>query len=158
MVKVNFDANTVEPQTAFDAIPAGPYLAMITESEVRDTRDGDNQYLKLEFEIVEGKHKGRKLWVNLNLWHSNKQASSIAEAEMSAICHAVNIMQPSDTSELHDTPMCLKVAYIKDGYNGEPENKIKGYYPKSHFSKQADPSAPRASRSGPTQGNDDIPF
>ena len=33
-----FDANQVEPATAFDPIPAGKYLAVITESEMKPTR------------------------------------------------------------------------------------------------------------------------
>ena len=36
-----FDANTVEPTTDFEAIPAGRYLAIITESQMKPTKSGN---------------------------------------------------------------------------------------------------------------------
>ena len=39
-----FDASVVEPQSAFEPIPAGKYLALISESEMKPTKtfDGNN--------------------------------------------------------------------------------------------------------------------
>ena len=37
----NFDANTVDPTTTFDPIPAGKYVAAITESEMKPTKNGN---------------------------------------------------------------------------------------------------------------------
>ncbi len=63
----NFNANNVEPQTEFDAIPAGKYLAVITSSEMKPTKSGNGAYLELTFDVIEGEFKGRKLWARLNL-------------------------------------------------------------------------------------------
>ncbi|MGD9126460.1 MAG: DUF669 domain-containing protein, partial [Planctomycetia bacterium] len=60
-----FDANQVDPSTSFDPIPAGKYVAVITESEMKDTKSGVGQYLQLTFDIIDGKYKGRKLWSRL---------------------------------------------------------------------------------------------
>jgi len=38
-----FDANQVEPAAKFDPIPAGKYLAVITESEQKPTKAGTGQ-------------------------------------------------------------------------------------------------------------------
>ena len=40
-----FDASTVEPNSGFDVLPPGKYLAQITSSEMRATKDGQGQYL-----------------------------------------------------------------------------------------------------------------
>lgn len=37
MSTLNFNANEVEPSIGFDAIPAGKYQAVITDSEMKDT-------------------------------------------------------------------------------------------------------------------------
>ena len=36
----NFNANQVEPSSNLEAIPAGKYLAVITESELKPTKSG----------------------------------------------------------------------------------------------------------------------
>ena len=62
MSTINFNANEVEPSTGYDPIPAGKYQAVITESEMKPTKTGNGQYLQLEFEIIEGEYKNRKVW------------------------------------------------------------------------------------------------
>lgn len=37
MAELNFDANTVDPATSFEPLPAGKYIAIITESEKKPT-------------------------------------------------------------------------------------------------------------------------
>ncbi|MDD4540355.1 MAG: DUF669 domain-containing protein, partial [Lentisphaeria bacterium] len=74
MSTLNFNASDVEPNLGFEAIPAGKYQAIITDSEMRDTKTGNGQYLWLEFEIIGGDHKGRKLWSRLNLVNPNPDA------------------------------------------------------------------------------------
>ncbi len=126
MASVNFNANEVEPSSVYETIPAGKYQAVITESEMKTTKSGTGQYLKLEFEVIEGEYKGRKLWANLNLNNPNQQAVDIARKELSAICHAVNVMQLGDSVELHNLPLTIVVKIATDQY-GEPQNIIKGY-------------------------------
>ncbi len=57
----NFNANQVEPTSNLEAIPAGKYLAVITESELKPTKSGSGSYLQLTFQVLEGEYKGRFL-------------------------------------------------------------------------------------------------
>ncbi|MCC7407458.1 MAG: DUF669 domain-containing protein, partial [Phycisphaeraceae bacterium] len=91
-----FNAAEVEPNASFDPIPAGKYLAAITESEMKPTKNGSGNYLQLTFTIVEGEFRGRVLWARLNLNNPNATAVKIARSELSAVCHAVGVMQPRD--------------------------------------------------------------
>ena len=93
-----FDATQVEPAAKFDPIPAGKYLAVITESEQKPTKAGTGHYLQLTFQIQEGVHKGRILWARLNLDNPNATAVQIARAELSAICRAVGVTAPTTRS------------------------------------------------------------
>lgn len=122
-----FDANKVEPQTARVPIPAGDYKAAITSSEMKQNSKKTGSYLSLEFTILDGDHKGRKLFANLNLDNTNKQAVEIAKSELSAICRSVSVMTPQDSAELHNKPLWLTVAVEKRKDNNELSNRIKGY-------------------------------
>ncbi len=122
-----FDANEVEPAVGFDPIPAGKYLAIITESQFKTTTNGVGQYLQLTFQVVEGEHKGRLLWSRLNLDNPNATTVKIARAELSAICRAVGVMAPKDSVELHNLPLVIKVGHKKRDDTGDLTNIIKGY-------------------------------
>ena len=123
----SFNAHEVDPMTEFDAIPAGQYLAVITESEMKPTKNNNGSYLQLTFEVVEGEYKGRKLWARLNLDNPNETAVKIARAELSSICRAVGVMQPKDSVELHDLPLVITVKCKKRDDTGDVVNEIKGY-------------------------------
>jgi hypothetical protein len=122
-----FDANQVEPAAKFDPIPAGTYLAVITESEEKPTKAGTGHYLQLTFTIEEGTHKGRILWARLNLDNPNATAVQSARAELSAICHAVGVTSPSDSVELHNLPLMITVKCRKRQDTGDITNEIAGY-------------------------------
>ncbi|MGC1276557.1 MAG: DUF669 domain-containing protein, partial [Planctomycetaceae bacterium] len=104
-----FNANTVEPDESFDPIPAGEYLCVLTASEEKPTKAGTGSYLELEFEVLDGPFKGRKLWDRLNLSNPNETTVKIARARLSAICRAVGVLEPKDSCELHDLPLLVKV-------------------------------------------------
>ena len=128
MASLNFDASAVEPQQTFDALPAGRYEVIITDSEMKETKAGTGEYLMLTFEVVgDTKHTGRKLWTRLNLVNKNATAVQIAERELSAICHCVGILSPSDSEELHNAPLVVDVVQELNPSSGQMTNRIKGY-------------------------------
>ena len=122
-----FNAHDVDPAADFEAIPAGKYLAVITESEMKPTKSGNGSYLEIVFQVLEGEYKGRLLWSRLNLDNPNELAVQIARGELSAICRAVGVMQPKDSIELHNLPLLVTVKCKKREDTGEITNEIKGY-------------------------------
>jgi hypothetical protein len=141
-----FDANQVDPSTTFDPIPAGKYVAVITQSEMKDTKAGTGSYLQLTFQIIEGEFKDRFLWARLNLNNPNATAVKIAQAELSAICRAVGVLVPTDSTDLHNLPLVLHVRCKKRPDTGEIANEIKGYARKES---PTPPAAPAAASSTP---------
>lgn len=133
MAILNFNANEVEPSKAFDPIPAGKYIAVITDSEMKETRAGTGRYLQLEFEVTDGEFAGRKVWARLNIENRNPEAVRMARADLSAICRAVNVLTPSDSADLHNLPLVIKVHVRRDKNTGEISNEIRGYESKAAF-------------------------
>jgi hypothetical protein len=122
-----FNANNVDPATDFEPIPAGKYLAVITDSEMKPTKSGSGHYLELTFQVIDGQYKNRLLWSRLNLDNPNAQAVQIAQGELSAICRAVGVMQPKDSIELHNLPLLVTVKCKKRDDTGDVVNEIRGY-------------------------------
>jgi hypothetical protein len=122
-----FNANDVEPRGDFEALPTGKYTAVITASEMKQTKSGNGQYLQLTFEVLEGEHKGRKFWVRLNLVNPNAHAVQIARAELSSICRAAGIMQPKDSCELHNLPLLVTLRTRHQKGSDDLENVVSRY-------------------------------
>jgi len=126
-----FDATAVEPQKAFEPLPAGDYLCVITNSEMKPTKKGDGQYLEVQLEVLDGPHKGRRLFDRFNLQNPNPQAVEIARRQFSGLCHAVNVMRVQDSCQLHNIPCVVQVKCKKRDDNGEWSNEVGGYKAKS---------------------------
>lgn len=111
-----------------DALPIGDYKLMIVDSEMRETKSGTGEYLRLVFEVIEGEHKGRKLFENLNLINENPIAVRIANAELKAISQACGGIVVTDSQQLHNIPMIAKVGQRKREDTGDMQNDLKRFF------------------------------
>lgn len=126
MAALNFDANNVQPNDGYEPLPAGDYIATITNSEMKLTKNGLGQYLSLEFQVIGGEFINRKLFTNLLLNHPNQQTVDIAQKKLSSICHAVNMLNLKDSIQLHGLPLTIRVKYKEDEKYG-PGNDITAF-------------------------------
>ena len=125
-----FDANEHEPNTGFEPVPAGEYVAVMTDSEFKPTKAGTGEYLECKWQVIEGEHKGSIVFDRLNLKNPNDTAVKIACGTLSAICHAVGVLKPKDSEELHGKPVLMKVALReREDKPGEYSNDVKSYKP-----------------------------
>lgn len=112
---INFDANTVAPAQEMGPVPADHYVAAMTKSEMKVTGKKTGSYLSVEYSILEGVFKGRKIFENLNLVNPNATAVEIAHAQLSALCHATGVLMLDDSLQLHNIPFDLKVGVQPEG-------------------------------------------
>ena len=127
MAKIGFNANNVEPSTPMDVLPAGKYLCIAIASELKPTKNGAGEYLQITFEVLDGQCKGRKIFERLNIRNSNKTAEDIAQRALSALCHAVGVIELDDSEQLHNIPVTLDVAIEPAKGEYSASNKVKGY-------------------------------
>jgi len=137
-----FDANQVEPNTEFELVPAGKYLAAIVASEMKPTKAGNGSFLELQFQLLEGPYKGRHLWARLNLDNPNPTAVQIARGQLSAICRAVGVLTPQDSQELHNLPLEISVKVKRRDDTGDMTNEIKGFGKRETSAARPKPSSP----------------
>jgi hypothetical protein len=77
----------------------------------------------------------------------------IANANLSAICHAVGVLRPGDSVELHHIPLVITVKCKTDDATGEIRNEVKSYAkPES----QVKPTVSKPAITS-SQSNDKIP-
>ena len=138
-----YDASEGEQMSERSALPPGEYLAAVARSDVSDTKAGTGRKVELEFEVLDGPHKGRRFWTTLNLWNPNPVAVEIAQRELNSICHAVGKLRVADSEELHAVP--LKVSL---GIDTSGRNVTKGYKPAGGASPAGAAPSSAASPSG----------
>ena len=151
MATITFNVSEVAPEQEFAPIPEGRYEAVVTTSDVRPTRAGNGSYILLEFEVISGEYKGRKLWNRYNVENPNQDAVRIGRAQFAAVCRAVNVPSPKDTSELHNLSLILSVKCQKQRDSDEIENVIKGYAPKTEPVFEPEPAFPPLDEQPPVQ-------
>lgn len=133
MAQLNFDASTVAPQEAFDPIPAGWYPAQIVESEMKAGGKPGSAYLAITLQIMGGDFNNRKVFDRFNLQNANPVAVEIAYRSLSAVCHAVGLIQVADSQLLHGRPLMVKVSVrparvdATSGTAYDASNEVKGY-------------------------------
>ena len=123
----NFNAESIEPNTSYEPIPAGWYTAIISSSEMKATRDGYGEYLSLTLQVIEGQYENRLVFARLNLKNANDKTVDIARKDLAAICRAVGVMSPQASEELHDIPLMIKVKVRPASGDYEASNDIGGY-------------------------------
>ena len=127
MANFAFNAADVNPSSSFEPIPAGKYNALIEASEIKPTSKGDGKRLNLTFTVIGGEFNNRKIFEGLNIENKNAEAQRISLENLSAICHAIGVMNLTNTEQLHNKPMTIKVGIKAGDGNYDARNVIKGY-------------------------------
>ena len=128
MAQLNFNAAEIDT-TSRDAIPSGTYEAVVTDSEMKATKNGLGMGINLTFEIVsEGPAKGRKVFVWINYEHPKAEAQRIGREELASLCKAVGVDNLTDTNQLHNLPLMVTVGVDR---NDPTRNVVKKYAAKA---------------------------
>lgn len=100
MSNFDFDATQVAPAASMDVFPPGEYLMIVSEAEVKITKDGHGRIVETVNEIAEGEYAGRKIWDRFNYENKSAQAQEIGRRQLSSLCHAVGVLKLSDPQQL----------------------------------------------------------
>lgn len=139
-----FNAKDSDKMSGFEPIPAAWYLAEMTKSEYKQNSAKTGHFLNCQVKVLEGEHKGRLVFVLMNLDNPSTTAVEIAQKELASICEACGIDELEDSTELHGIPMAIRVI-IKPASGGyPPKNEIKAYLPEDKMPEN--------------EGSDDSPF
>lgn len=71
--------------------------------------------------------QGKKIYTRLNLRNANATAQEIGYKQLSAICHAVGVLQVADSAQLHNIPFKVKVKLRPAEGQYEASNEVTAY-------------------------------
>jgi hypothetical protein len=109
-------------------LPAGSYIVAMKTSDYKETKSKNGHYLSVMFVVIEGPHKGRTLFTNLNLDNPNPVAVEIAYKELNSICEACGMAGVEDSAELYGIPLVVDVKVDKkENSDFPPGNSITNY-------------------------------
>lgn len=123
-----FNAGEIDPAKPRTTLPAGKYKCVITASGEQPTKAMTGTMLKLQLQVIDGPHQGAMVFDQLNVNNPSQTAQEIAQRTLSAICRAVGVMMPHDSSDLHNKPLMVTVRVENSQQYGD-QNKVSGYEP-----------------------------
>ena len=110
----------------FEPLPAGWYSATISQSELKDTKAGNGQYIKLRYDITGPTHQGRVVFGNLNIKNPNVKAEEIGRQQLGDIMRAIGLAKVTDTDQLIGGEIVIKLEVKQDETYGA-SNEVKGF-------------------------------
>lgn len=143
MPTLNLDLSQIQPLEGFsgEPLPNGNYTCVATDSQMRVTKAGTGKYLEVTFDVIEGAHKGRKLWSRFNIENPSERARTIGLGQLKQLGEAVGVPHIKESEQLHGKPVTLRVVVRRDPNFG-PSNEVKGYMPAVAASPAASAPAP----------------
>jgi len=142
-----FDVNELPVGNAnnFEPLPAGWYTCTISQAELKDTKAGNGQYIKLRYDITGPSHQGRVVFGNLNIKNANPKAEEIGRQQLGEIMRAIGLAKVADTDQLIGGQISIKLDIKQDAQYGA-SNEVRGF---KSVSGSVAPAAPAAPASAP---------
>jgi hypothetical protein len=123
-----FDVNELPQGNTgnFEPLPAGWYTVTITQAELKDTKAGNGQYIKLRYDVTGPTHQGRVVFGNLNIKNPNPKAEEVGRQQLGDIMRAIGLAKVTDTDQLIGNSLSIKLDVKQDAQYGA-SNEVKGF-------------------------------
>lgn len=143
MPSIDFDVTQYEApaRSSFDPLPPGDYPAIVSQTDMKDTKAGTGQYIELTIQVIDGEFSGRRIWERLNVINPSEQTVQIARAQLNQLAQACGVNALKDTDQLLDIPFTLTLDIDR---KDNTRNRVKGYSPASSAPRVAAKPAPAA--------------
>jgi hypothetical protein len=110
----------------FSPLPAGWYTVTISEAELKSTKAGNGQYIKLRYDVTGPSHQGRVVFGNLNIKNPNAKAEEIGRQQLGDIMRAIGLAKVTDTDQLIGGNLSIKLDVKQDAQYGA-SNEVKSF-------------------------------
>ena len=115
-----------ESSGSYDPLPEGWYQVSIKAAEIKPTKDGSGQYIKVQYAVLGPTHQGRVVFGNLNIRNASAKAEEIGRQQLGELMRSIGLSRVSDTDQLVGGNLQIKLSIRKqEGY--EPSNEVKGF-------------------------------
>lgn len=119
-----FNAEEMPESSSPNALPAGWQTFTIKDAEVKVTKNGTGQYIKLRMDVTGGDFDGRVIFENVNVRNANEVAERIGRQQLGEIMRAIGLASVSDTDEFIGGTLMAKLAVKKDAEYGDENGEV----------------------------------
>jgi len=124
-------AELPENDRNFDPIPAGWYTVQVKESELKDSKSGEGQYINIQWEVQGPSYEGRIVFDRINIRNNGPNRETVERiglSQLREIMTACGLPKVEDTDELIGCRCEIKVDIDKKPSPGyDPGNIVKNY-------------------------------
>ena len=123
------DIRTAVP---FEPLPKGKYTVKVDATDLKQTKNGTGQYIKIEFVVLGPIFQGRKLFANLNIVNDSAESMRIGRQQVKSLMVAGGMSQEqinhfNDTDQLLGLTVNARVEIDEGSGQYGPQNRITGY-------------------------------
>jgi hypothetical protein len=124
-----FDVNELPQGNGgnYDPLPPGWYSATITGAELKPTKDGSGQYIKVRYDITGPSHQGRVVFGNVNIRNASAKAEEIGRQQLGEIMRATGIARVTDTDQLVGNTIQIKLDVRPADGQYAAQNEVRGF-------------------------------
>lgn len=145
-----FDAAELPRGTgSYDPLPAGWYSVTVASAELKPTKDGSGQYIKLRYDVTGPSHQGRVVFGNLNVKNQSAKAEEIGRQQLGDLMRAIGLSKVTDTDQLVGGRLSIKLDVRAGDEKYAAQNEVRGFRADAHAAPSFSPPAPPAASSDP---------
>lgn len=122
-----FNSDDLPQGSTYDPLPAGWYTATIADAELKTTKDGSGQYIKIRYDITGPTHQGRVVFGNLNIRNASAKAEEIGRQQLGEIMRAIGLARVTDTDQLIGGALQIKLDVRAATEQYDAQNEVKGF-------------------------------
>ena len=122
-----FDANDLPQSSTYEPLPAGWYTATIADAELKTTKDGSGQYIKVRYDITGPTHQGRVAFGNINIRNASAKAEEIGRQQLGELMRAIGLARITDTDQLIGGVLQIKLDVRAATEQYAAQNEVKGF-------------------------------
>lgn len=122
-----FDINDLpQGNSNYEPLPAGWYDVTITQAEIKDTKSGTGQMIRVRYDVAGPTHQGRVVFGNFNIKNANPKAEEIGRQQLGDLMRSIGVPKVTDTDQLIGGQLKIKLDIrTQEGY--DPSNDVRAF-------------------------------
>lgn len=153
MARFDWSHDDYDSPMDFEIIPEGTEVKLkAEEAEEKETSSG-GEMIAATFVIVEGEHKGRKIWQNFNTVNKSEKAQNFGRRMIAGWARAAGKPNAKNTDELLERPFWAKLGVEKGTGQYKDKNTIASFLMPDGEASSATKSEPKPPKSESTVEN-----
>lgn len=125
---LGIDLSNVQAQGDYSPLPAGDYPFVVEDAEMKDTKAGNGQYIKVKLKVTGDNYANRVIFHNFNVKNQNPKATEIGLGQLKRLMQVAGKKTESINSlnELIGLSAVMRLKVEADNGYGE-SNKVTSF-------------------------------